>query len=292
MGLLRPLRRLLPPRWRKRHPLVTVVRMEGVIASGRPSFRSAQLNMRTLAEPLERAFTLPDVAAVALLINSPGGSPVQSALIAKRVRALAEENEVPVIAFAEDVAASGGYWLACAADEIFADTASILGSIGVVYAGFGFPELLHRYGIERRLYAAGEHKGALDPFRPENSDDIERLKVAQTTIHEAFKDLVRARRGGKLQGPEEELFSGAFWTGAQAQDLGLIDGIGDLRAVMRERYGDKVRFAVMAPRRGWLRERFGVGAGLAPRRAPRADAWVDAALGALEERLMWNRFGL
>ena len=292
MGILRPFKRLLPKRFRKSVPIVSVVRMEGIIASGRAGFRSSQLNMRTLAAPLERAFKVPDVCAVALLINSPGGSPVQSSLIAKRVRALAEENEVPVIAFAEDVAASGGYWLACAADEIYADASSILGSIGVISAGFGFQEFIQRYGIERRVYAAGDHKGSLDPFKPEDPDDVARLKTAQTAIHDSFKEMVRSRRAGKITAPEDELFSGEFWTGSQARELGLVDGIGDLRSVMRERYGDKVRFTLIEPRRSWLKDRFGIGASAAPGRFAGGDAWFDAAIGAIEDRLIWNRFGL
>jgi signal peptide peptidase SppA len=266
--------------------------MEGIIASGRAGFRSSQLNMRTLAAPLERAFKVSDVVAVVLLINSPGGSPVQSSLIAKRVRALAEENEIPVVAFAEDVAASGGYWLACAADEIYADASSILGSIGVISAGFGFQDFIQRYGVERRVYAAGDHKGALDPFQPENPDDVARLKTAQAAIHESFKEMVRSRRAGKISAPEDEVFSGEFWTGTQAQELGLVDGIGDVRAVMRERYGDKVRFVMVSPKRNWLRDRFGVGDSYAPGRFAGGDAWVGAAIGAIEDRLTWSRFGL
>lgn len=292
MGILRPLRFLVPKRFRKSGPIVSVVRMEGIISVGRGGFRSSQINMQLLAGPLERAFKVPDVKAVVLLINSPGGSPVQSSLIGKRVRALADEKEVPVFAFAEDVAASGGYWLACAADEIYADASSIIGSIGVISAGFGFQNLIQRYGIERRVYAAGNHKGALDPFQPENPDDVARLKVAQTGIHESFKELVRTRRSGKLTAPEDEVFSGEFWTGTQARELGLIDGIGDLRSVMRERFGEKVRFNVVAPKRSWLRDRFGIGTRLASGSFRGGEAWVETAIGAIEERLIWNRFGL
>ena len=292
MGILRPLRWIIPKRFRKTGPVVSVVRMEGIVASERAGFRPSQLNMRTLAAPLERAFKATDVAAVALLINSPGGSPVQSSLIAKRFRALAEENEVPVVAFAEDVAASGGYWLACAADEIYADASSILGSIGVISAGFGFQDFIQRYGIERRVYAAGDHKGALDPFKPEDPDDIARLRTAQTAIHDSFKEMVRGRRAGKITAPEDELFSGEFWTGTQAKELGLVDDIGDLRSVMRERFGDKVRFSLIAPRRSWLRDRFGIGGSSAPGRFAGGDAWFDTAIAAIEDRLLWNRFGL
>jgi signal peptide peptidase SppA len=292
MGILRPLRFLVPKRFRKSGPIVSVVRMEGIISVGRGGFRSSQINMQSLAGPLDRAFKVPDVKAVVLLINSPGGSPVQSSLIGKRVRALADEKEVPVFAFAEDVAASGGYWLACAADEIYADASSIVGSIGVISAGFGFQDLIQRYGIERRVYAAGDHKGALDPFQPENPDDVARLKTAQAGIHDSFKELVRTRRSGKLTAPEDEVFTGEFWTGVQAQELGLIDGIGDLRSVMRERYGEKVRFNVVAPKRSWLKDRFGIGSRLASGGFRGGEAWVDTAIGAIEERLIWNRFGL
>lgn len=292
MGILRRIQWLVPKRYRNADPVVSVIRMEGVIASGRAGFRSSQLSMRSLATPIERAFKVPDVAAVVLLINSPGGSPVQSSFIAKRIRALAEEKEVPVIAFAEDVAASGGYWLACAADEIYADASSIIGSIGVIFSGFGFQDFIQRHGIERRVYAAGNHKSSLDPFKPENPDDVTRLKTAQEGIHESFKALVRGRRGEKLTAPEDELFTGEFWTGLQAEKLGLVDGIGDVRSVMRERFGEKVRFLSIEAKRGWLKERFGVGEGRMASRFSAGDAWVDAAVGSIEDRLMWNRFGL
>jgi signal peptide peptidase SppA len=229
------------------------------------------------------------LSAVALAINSPGGSPVQSALLGERIRALAEEKEVPVIAFAEDVAASGGYWLACAADEIYAHESSIIGSIGVISTGFGFPELLNRIGVERRVHTAGERKSMLDPFRAEQPDDVERLKAIQTDIHGGFKDYVRARRGARLKGEEAELFSGEFWTGRRALELGLVDGLGDLRQVMRARFGERVRLRVIdGPRR--LRLPFGVAAGglAAPDLAASAQALVEAA----EERALWSRYGL
>ena len=185
MGILRPFTKLLPKRLRKSYQVVSIVRMEGVIASGRASLRSSNINLSNLETPLQRAFNAPDVCAVALAINSPGGSPVQSSLIAKRVRSLADEKGIPVIAFAEDVAASGGYWLACSADEIYADSSSILGSIGVIFSGFGFNNLIEKYGIERRVYSAGENKGALDPFQAEKAEDIDRLKSVQKIIHDS-----------------------------------------------------------------------------------------------------------
>ena len=286
--------RLLPfERYQNPAPVVSVVRLQGMIAAGGMPLRRGSLNLQGLAAALERAFKLPNLKAVALAVNSPGGSPVQSSLIYKRIRALAAEKEIPVVAFAEDVAASGGYWLACAADEIFADESSIIGSIGVIYAGFGFQDLIARYGIERRVHTAGADKSTLDPFRPEKPEDVERLTQAQADIHAAFMDAVRARRAGALKAPEDELFTGEFWTGKRALELGLIDGIGDLRTVMRERYGERVRLVVVGSRQAWLRRRIGL------TRETRdwstgsfADDMVDGALAALERRALWARFGL
>jgi len=217
-----------------------------------------------------------------LAINSPGGSPVQSALLAGRIRQLAEENEIPVYAFCEDVAASGGYWLACAAEEIYADPASIVGSIGVVSTGFGFTDMLEKIGVERRIHTSGEKKGMLDPFVPEVEDDLERLREIQEDIHEQFKDYVRKRRGTKLTASEDMLFSGEFWTGRRSQELGLIDGLGDLRSVMREKYGEKVNLHLVGGRK-----RFGLGRLL----GGQADL-VDQGVAALEYRAYWSRFGL
>ena len=233
----RSLLALLPvKRFRNPPPRVAVVRLTGVI--GRLDMLRRGLALSSLAGILERAFELPDLKGVALAVNSPGGSPVQSALIARRIRALAAEHEVPVFAFAEDVAASGGYWLLTVADEIYADESSIVGSIGVVTAGFGFPEVLKRLGIERRVHVSGKHKAALDPFQPEQAEEVEHLKTIQEEIHEAFRRQVRQRRGDKLKASEDELFSGRFWDGAKALELGLFDGVGDLRTVMRERFGE------------------------------------------------------
>lgn len=278
MSFWREALKLLPfERFQNPPPAVAVVRLAGVIGGGVP-FRRAGLNAQAVGLVLEKAFKIGDVKAVALVINSPGGSPVQSSLIAKRVRALAAEHEVPVVAFAEDVAASGGYWLACAGDEIFVDESSIIGSIGVVSAGFGFKELIARYGIERRVYTAGERKNMLDPFVEEKSDDVERLRALQEEIHDAFKAMVRERRAGKLKAPEDELFTGEFWAGARAVELGLADGINDLHAVMRERFGDKVRLVRVGGRRG-LGQRLGL-------------SMVDSMVQVVEERLQWARFGL
>lgn len=261
-------------------PTVAVLRLNGVIGR-HGGLRRGGLTLADLAGSIERAFKTPRVAAIALSINSPGGSPVQSALIASRIRALAAEKDLPVYAFCEDVAASGGYWLACAGDEIYADGASIIGSIGVVSAGFGFPALLEKMGVERRVHTAGTKKAILDPFQAEDPDDIAHLKDLQADIHEQFKTYVRDRRGDRLKAEEDKLFSGEFWTGSRSLTLGLVDGIGDLRTVMREKYGEKVRLNVVAERRGWLERRFGLRV-----------AWTEELLNAVEARSLWARFGL
>lgn len=288
MKLRSLLARLPIERFRNPPPLVAVVTLGGVIG-GVGTLRRG-LSLAGLARTLERAFTLHGVDAVALTINSPGGSAVQSALIHKRIRALADEHGVPVVAFVEDVAASGGYWLALAADEIHADDASIVGSIGVVASGFGLDKAIERLGIERRLYTAGDRKAMLDPFRAEDPADVAHLTELQGDIHETFKELVRARRGKRLVGDQDELFSGAFWTGRRALEHGLIDGIGELRGVMRARFGEAVRFKRIGEPRQWWRPRLGrlgdPAAGAAP-----AD-WARSVIGAIEERLWWSRYGL
>ena len=266
----------------RRGPVVPVVRLSGVIASG-GLLGNRSLSIETVAPLLKRAFDMRGAKAVALAINSPGGSPVQSALIGQRIRLLADEKSLKVIAFVEDVAASGGYWLACAADEIIVDPHSIVGSIGVISAGFGFQDLIGRIGVERRLHTSGERKSMLDPFRPEKSEDVERLARLQAEIHDGFKDWVRQRRAGKLNGDEQSLFSGEFWTGRRGAELGLVDGLGELRATLQARYGTKVRLPVIGPRRRLL-SRFGLGLSV--------DGIGPGTLAALEERLHWQRFGL
>jgi signal peptide peptidase SppA len=278
---------LLPDRYRSyAHPVVPVVRLSGAIGAAVP-FRQG-LAMSSVAPLLERAFSVPGAKAVALVINSPGGSAAQSHLIFKRVRALSEEKKLPVIAFVEDAAASGGYMIACAADEIYADPASIVGSIGVVSASFGFQELIARIGVERRVHTAGENKAMLDPFKPENPEDVARLKGLQRKIHEVFVDLVRSRRGEKLNDSYEDLFSGAFWVGAEALDLGLVDGLGDIRTILRQRFGEKVQFRMIEPARPPLLGR------LLGRRSLTSGSLIDPSevVGALEERAAWARLGL
>ena len=271
-------------------PVVAVLRLSGVIGQVGPL--RAGLSLQRLAGQIERAFSLPGVKAVALAINSPGGSPVQSSLIARRIRQLAAEKKVPVVAFAEDVAASGGYWLACAADEIYADASSIVGSIGVIAASFGFAEMIEKIGVKRRIYTAGDRKSILDPFRPENPEDVERLKGIQAEIHAGFQAWVKERRGDRLRAGPEELFNGEFWTGKRALELGLIDGIDDLRSAMRRRFGDDVRLRVVGGDRSWLRRRFLAGGGFDAPPAILPVTWADDLLAAVEARSLWNRFGL
>jgi serine protease SohB len=266
--------------------VVPVVRLAGVIGVSTPL--RPGLMLASLARQLERAFAVRNARAVALLINSPGGSPVQSHLIYLRIRSLAAEKKLPVIAFAEDVAASGGYMLACAADEIICDPSSIVGSIGVIGGTFGFPRLLEKLGVERRIYTSGERKAMLDPFLPEKPDEVERLKLVQREIHDDFIALVKERRGARLTGPETDLFSGEYWTGRTAVELGLADSVGELRSVLRERFGDKVITPVIAPERSLLgRVRPGVGLEGIGR-----DGFADELISALEARALWARYGL
>lgn len=281
------LRRLPIERFRNPAPVVAVLRFEGVIA-----LRSSRnsMSLATHAAAIEKAFSAFGLCAVALSINSPGGSPVQSALLFRRIRQFAAEKNVPVFAFAEDVAASGGYWLALAGDEVWAEESSLLGSIGVVTASFGVHRLIERFGIDRRLYTAGDRKSLLDPFSPEKPSDIARLSALQQDIHDSFKEHVRLRRAGKIDPADESLFSGEVLTGRMALARGLIDGIGDLRSVMRSRYGDDVRLMPVAHqrrRRWWLPR-------LRPSIAPEGAiaASIAEMLEWVEARALWARFGL
>jgi serine protease SohB len=290
---LAPLRLLLPARFRSDIPVVPVVRLVGVIGISTPL--KPGLTLANVARGLERAFALPNIKAVALAINSPGGSAVQSHLIHRRIRALAEENEVPVIAFVEDVAASGGYMIACAADEIVCDPSSIVGSIGVVGGSFGFDKLLARIGVDRRLYTSGERKAMLDPFLPEKPEDVERLKAIQHEIHEGFIALVKARRGDKLDSRETALFSGEYWTGRRGRELGLVDAVGDLRGVLRERYGDKLRMPLVAERGLFGRRTPGVGRGVGRGELGSllsGPTLAEDLVATLEARALWARYGL
>lgn len=270
-------------------PRVAIVRLYGVIAPG-GRFKQ-NLSMASVAKQLEYAFSTPGLSAVALMINSPGGSPVQSEMICKRIRDLAQEKDVPVLAFAEDLAASGGYMLALAGDEIFANESSIVGSIGVVSSGFGFKEAIKKLGVERRLYTSGESKAMLDAFSEEKPEDVARLKEIQHEIHEHFKKMVRNRRGKRLKGLRGRIFSGEVFTGHEAVKLGLIDGIGDIRTILRERFGEKVKMRIYAdkpPRLGGLLR---LGGGNKSEFGSVGDL-PHSLLAAVEERLFWNKFGL
>ncbi|MCK8783137.1 S49 family peptidase [Roseomonas sp. NAR14] len=276
-------------------PRVALLRLQGVIAA-RSGPLSGGLNLAGLAPSLERAFGMRRLAGVFLAVNSPGGSPVQSSLIAGRIRQLADRRKVPVVACVEDAAASGGYWIACAADEIVADPASILGSIGVISASFGFQEALPRLGIERRLRTAGTEKSFLDPFRPQAPEDLARLDALLGELHAEFKDWVRQRRGVRLRAPEAEVFDGRFWTGRRAVALGLADRLGDADSEAKRRFGAKARLVPVGGRRRPLMARLlpGMAAGREPAALPAAMAAVlPAALAdMLEERAAWSRLGL
>ncbi|HEX6141664.1 MAG TPA: S49 family peptidase [Geminicoccaceae bacterium] len=271
--------------WRSRAPVVPVIRLTGVI--GGPALRGRGLTLQSLNPILERAFKVRNAKAIALSISSPGGSPVQSSLITERIRALAAGKDLKVLAFVEDIGASGGYWLALAGDEIFADASSIVGSIGVIHASFGLQDVIARLGIERRVHTAGERKSLMDPFRPEDPDDVRRLNELLHAIHQGFKNEVRARRGERLKGADEELFDGQIWTGRQALEHGLIDGLGTLHTVLRDRFGDKVRLPVMKAPRSWLRRRLEV---------ETVQAWpgalADEIAFGLAERALFARYGL
>ena len=285
LAVLRP---LLPPRFRTDIPVVPVVRLSGVIGFSTPL--KPGLTLASIARSLERAFTMRNARAVALAINSPGGSAVQSHLIFQRIRQLAEENELPVIAFVEDVAASGGYMIACAADEIICDASSIVGSIGVIGGSFGFNKLIDKLGVERRIYTSGERKAMLDPFLPEKAEDVERLKAIQKEIHESFIALVKARRGGKLDGREVALFSGEYWVGGKARELGLVDAISELRGALRERYGDKVKTPLIAERGLFGRRTPGVN-GTGVEALWNRSGFAEEIVSALEARALWAHYG-
>ena len=279
----------IPARLRRGRAVVPVVRLSGVIGAVTPL--RPGMSLAGVARMLERAFAVKNAKAVALVINSPGGSPVQSRQIYLRIRQLAEEKKLPVLVFVEDVAASGGYMIACAGDEIFCDPSSILGSIGVVGGSFGFQELIKKIGVERRLYTAGAHKAMLDPFLPENPEDVSRLKALQREIHDIFIALVKGSRGARLKGADELLFTGEYWAGETSVSLGLADAIGDLRSTLRARYGEKVQTPLIAPSSGML-------SGLLGRRSPGAiSAWENTAnlpeevISALESRAIWAKFG-
>jgi signal peptide peptidase SppA len=290
-GLIDRLTAMLPERFRPGTAVIPVVRLSGVIGAVTPL--RPGMSLAGVARMLERAFATKNAKAVALVINSPGGSPVQSRQIYLRIRQLAAEKKLPVLVFVEDVAASGGYMIACAGDEIFCDPSSILGSIGVVGGSFGFQELIKKIGVERRLYTAGAHKAMLDPFLPENPDDVARVKALQREIHAIFIALVRQSRGDRLKGGDDVLFTGEYWAGETSVSLGLADAIGDLRSILRARYGDKVRTPVIAPASGILSGLLGrKSAGAATLSSLEGFSGLpDELISALETRAIWARFG-
>lgn len=290
-GLADKLLQYLPARLRPGTAVVPVVRLSGIIGAVTPL--RPGMTLAGVARVLERAFSVRNAKAVALVINSPGGSPVQSRQIYLRIKQLAAEKKLRVLVFVEDVAASGGYMIACAGDEIFCDPSSILGSIGVVGGTFGFQEAIKRLGIERRLYTAGAHKAMLDPFLPENPDDVARLKALQREIHQIFIALVKESRGARLKGADDTLFTGEYWAGESSIALGLADGIGDIRSTLRARYGEKVLTPVIAQPSGLL-------SGLLGRKSPGAGqlsamesmaGLPDELISAVETRAIWAKFG-
>jgi signal peptide peptidase SppA len=275
-----------------RGPVVPVLRLSGTIGMVTPL--RPGLSISQCAGAIEKAFEMSKAPSIAVVVNSPGGSPVQSSLIFRRIRQLAEEHEKTVYVFCEDVAASGGYYLALAGDEIYSDASSVIGSIGVIFAGFGFDKAIEKLGVTRRVYTAGEAKDALDSFQPERPQDVERIKDLQRDVHDVFIGVVKERRAGRLKGSDQELFSGAFWSGPKAMELGLIDGISDVRTKMRELHGEKVRLKVVPLERGGLLSRL--------RRLPGIFGYQDLTRGrlafaedlisAVETRALWSRFGL
>jgi signal peptide peptidase SppA len=262
----------------QRKPLVVVIRLDGVIGAV-SRFGSGGLDDSNTQKLLDKAFEFEKAKAIAIKINSPGGSPTQSSLIASRILKLSEEKKIPVLCFCEDVAASGGYLIACAGDEIYANSSSIIGSIGVIYSSFGFTELIKKIGVERRVHTAGKNKSTLDPFLEEKNEDIERLKNIQLDLHKDFIDVVEKSRGSKLKKSDIELFSGEFWSGSKSKTLGLIDGIGNAHEILKEKYGDDVIIKKFEKTKGWLSQKLS------------SSNQVDQFANILEERSIWQRYG-
>lgn len=285
------LKRLLPARFRPAETIIPVVRLHGAIMSGGNQFRPA-LNLAGTAGLIEKAFSFKESPAVAFSVNSPGGSAVQSRLIYRRIRDLSKEKSKTVFMFVEDVAASGGYMIACAGDEIIADPSSIVGSIGVVYQSFGVQDLMDRIGVESRIHTAGKNKVMLSPFQPEKKQDVAHLKAMQEEIHQIFIDLVKESRNGKLA-DNPDLFTGLFWTGGKARELGLVDHIGDMRSFLKERYGEKAKLALLSPPRGLFGRRAAVASTSLDGIGPQIGGGIASGLvAALEERALWAQYGL
>jgi len=277
MGLLTGIREWTKRRMGRGGPVIPVVRLQGVIAA---DTRPGRLNIAGVSPLLERAFKMKGADVVAIIVNSPGGSPVQSRLISKRIRDLADEHGKRALVFVEDAAASGGYFIAVGGDEIIADPSSIVGSIGVIYAGFGFEEAIAKLGVTRRVYTAGANKSTLDPFLPEKATDVERIKTFELDIHQVFIDHVKSRRGAKLKAPDDQLFTGEWWTGMRGLELGLVDSLGDLHGVLSERYGPDLTLRFIAPKRPLFSvPRLGL-------------SLAGDAMATIEDRTHWSRFGL
>lgn len=264
---------------------VAVIRLSGVISEN--ASKRGGISYNRYHKLIEKAFKISGVEEVVLLINSPGGAPAQCSLITNLIRMMADDSDIHVSAFIEDIAASGGYWIACAADKIYVQSSSIVGSIGVISASFGFQELIAKYGVERRIHTSGKEKSFMDPFVPEKPNDQKRLQAVQGAIHEDFIDWVKQRRGDKIEAPNKDIFEGQFWAGHEAVDLGMVDAIGSLRAVMREKYGDDVRFLELQPEKPLIKQVLGI-----PGMASASQNWADDLVDAVEYRAMWSRFGL
>ena len=263
-------------------PMISLIKLSGIISpEGRLGSRN-NLNLNDLSDSLTKAFNFKNVKAVALLINSPGGSPVQSSLISNRIRELSFEKEIPVYAFIEDVAASGGYWLSCAADKIYAIESSIVGSIGVISSGFGAVEAIKRLGIERRVYTQGKNKGMLDPFLPEKKEDIEQIKNIQKDLHEQFIGWIKKRRGKRIKAPDEKIFNAGIWSGRQAKDLGLVDEIGDYYSVMKKKFGKDIKFKDFSKKQSWIKQKFFSNS--------KGADMLNNFLNIIEEKLIWSKY--
>lgn len=296
MMVLMQFSNLIPDRLKKNQTTIPVVRLHGAILAQNSPMRS-NLNLASVAAPLQRAFETKHSPAVALSVNSPGGSPVQSRLIVSRIRELSKKHDKKVLVFVEDVAASGGYMISLAGDEIYADETSIIGSIGVIYAGFGFDKAIAKLGVDRRVYTAGKNKLTLDSFQEEKKDDVEYLKSLQTEIHDVFINMVKENRGEKLK-PDDDMFTGRFWTGTKAKALGLIDGLGHMSQILKEKYGEKTKLKLVTPKRGLFGRVASPGVSTWGASLPSdlgasmGSAVVDQSMAQFDERQLWSRYGL
>ena len=271
----------------KKKKTIPVVYMSGII--GNIGGLRKGITLTSVEDLLEKAFNIKKSAAVAIIINSPGGSPVQSSLIYKRIKKLAKKNKTKVIFFVEDVAASGGYYIACAGDEIYVDENSIVGSIGVIYTSFGFDKLIKKYGIERRIFTTGKYKSILDSFQKQKLSDVKKLKSIQTEIFKNFKDIVLKSRIKKINKKNKNIFSGSFWTGKEAIKLGLVDGIGDLKTIMEKKFGEKLRYVSIKPKKSFLK-------GILSKSFYSKDLLdtkkiINDMMTYMESRNIWGRYG-